>query len=105
MWFVSDLHEIGSCANERVRPARAGHVPGKQVRPQPKQNCRLAKKIRTMWCCRNFRAEGAQKYGPGRVSSYRQQQKQIEVLTAMVQKVSDQLELSKPAPQIVANNQ
>jgi hypothetical protein len=22
MWFVSDLHEIGSCANERVRPAR-----------------------------------------------------------------------------------
>jgi Chaperone of endosialidase len=33
------------------------------------------------------------------------QQKQIEALTAGLQKVSDQLELSKPAPQIVLNNQ
>jgi hypothetical protein len=33
------------------------------------------------------------------------QQKQIEALTAGLQKVSDQLELSKPAPQIVGNNQ
>jgi hypothetical protein len=32
-----------------------------------------------------------------------QQQKQIEVLTATVQKVSDQIALSKPAPQLVAN--
>jgi Chaperone of endosialidase len=31
------------------------------------------------------------------------QQKQIEALTAGLQKVSDQLELSKPAPQVVAN--
>jgi uncharacterized coiled-coil protein SlyX len=31
------------------------------------------------------------------------QQKQIEALTATVQKVSDRLELSKPAPQVVAN--
>jgi uncharacterized coiled-coil protein SlyX len=31
------------------------------------------------------------------------QQKQIEALTATVQKVSDQLALSKPAPQLVAN--
>ena len=32
-----------------------------------------------------------------------QQQKQIETLTATVQKVSDQVALSKPAPQLVAN--
>ncbi len=32
-----------------------------------------------------------------------QQQKQIETLTAIVQKVSDQVALSKPAPQLVAN--
>src|SRR5256714_10368909 len=32
-----------------------------------------------------------------------QQQKQIEALTATVQKVSDQISLSKPAPQLVAN--
>jgi trimeric autotransporter adhesin len=32
-----------------------------------------------------------------------QQQKQIETLTATVQKVSDQFALSKPAPQLVAN--
>jgi len=31
------------------------------------------------------------------------QQKQIEALTATVQKVSDQVALSKPAPQLVAN--
>ena len=34
-----------------------------------------------------------------------QQQKQIEALTAGLQKVSDQLELSRPAPQTVGNNQ
>jgi hypothetical protein len=33
------------------------------------------------------------------------QQKQIEALTTGFQKVSDQLELSKPAPATVANNQ
>jgi uncharacterized coiled-coil protein SlyX len=32
------------------------------------------------------------------------QQKQIEALTTGLQKVSDQLELSKPAPQMVDNN-
>jgi hypothetical protein len=32
-----------------------------------------------------------------------QQQKQIEALAATVQKVSDQIALSKPAPQLVAN--
>jgi len=32
-----------------------------------------------------------------------QQQKQIEALTATVKKVSDQLELTKAAPQLVAN--
>jgi hypothetical protein len=32
-----------------------------------------------------------------------QEQKQIEVLTATVQKVSDQITLAKPAPQLVAN--
>jgi trimeric autotransporter adhesin len=32
-----------------------------------------------------------------------QQQKQIETLTAAVKKVSDQVALSKPAPQLVAN--
>ena len=32
-----------------------------------------------------------------------QQQKQIEALTATVQKVSDQIALSKPGPQLVAN--
>jgi cytochrome c biogenesis protein ResB len=31
------------------------------------------------------------------------QQKRIEALTATVQKVSDQIALSKPAPQLVAN--
>jgi len=34
-----------------------------------------------------------------------QQQKQIEALTAGLQKVSGQLEASKPAPQVVTNNQ
>ncbi len=34
-----------------------------------------------------------------------QQQKQIEALTAGLQKVSDRLELSKSAPQLVADNQ
>jgi Chaperone of endosialidase len=33
------------------------------------------------------------------------QQKQIEALTAGFQKVSDRLELSKPVPEIVRNNQ
>ena len=32
-----------------------------------------------------------------------QQQKQIEALTATVQRVNDQVALSKPAPQLVAN--
>jgi uncharacterized coiled-coil protein SlyX len=32
-----------------------------------------------------------------------QQQKQIEALTAGLQKVSAQLEVSKPAPQVVTN--
>ena len=34
-----------------------------------------------------------------------EQQKQIEALTAGLQKVSDQLELSKPGPRIVVNKQ
>ncbi len=34
-----------------------------------------------------------------------QQQKQIEALTASLQKVSDRLEVSKAGPQMVANNQ
>ena len=34
-----------------------------------------------------------------------EQQKQIEALTTGLQKVSDQLELSKPAPQILVNKQ
>jgi len=34
-----------------------------------------------------------------------QQQKQIEALTATVQKVSNQLELNKAAQQVVASNQ
>jgi hypothetical protein len=34
-----------------------------------------------------------------------QQQTQIETLSAGLQKVSNQLELSKPAPQLVADNQ
>jgi uncharacterized coiled-coil protein SlyX len=33
------------------------------------------------------------------------QQKQIEALTTGLQKVSDQLELNKPAPQTIADNQ
>jgi septal ring factor EnvC (AmiA/AmiB activator) len=36
-------------------------------------------------------------------AEFAQQQKQIEVLTATVQKMSDQVALSKPAPQLVAN--
>jgi predicted RNase H-like nuclease (RuvC/YqgF family) len=36
-------------------------------------------------------------------TSVMQQQKQIEALTATFQKVSDQVALSKPAPQLVAN--
>jgi len=35
--------------------------------------------------------------------TFAQQQKQIEALTVTVQKVSDQIALSKPAPQLVAN--
>jgi hypothetical protein len=36
-------------------------------------------------------------------ASVMQQQKQIEALTATVQKVSDQIALSKPGPHLVAN--
>ena len=36
-------------------------------------------------------------------AKFAQQQKQIEALTATVQKVSDQIALSKRAPQLVAN--
>ena len=36
-------------------------------------------------------------------SKIAQQQKQIEALTATVQKVTDQIAHSKPAPQLVAN--
>jgi trimeric autotransporter adhesin len=36
-------------------------------------------------------------------AKFAQQQKQIEALTAIVQKVSDQVALSKPVPQLVAN--
>jgi septal ring factor EnvC (AmiA/AmiB activator) len=36
-------------------------------------------------------------------SKFGQQQKQIEALTATVQKVRDQVALSKPAPQLAAN--
>jgi septal ring factor EnvC (AmiA/AmiB activator) len=36
-------------------------------------------------------------------SKFANQQKQIETLAATVQKVSDQVALSKPAPQLVAN--
>ena len=36
-------------------------------------------------------------------ATFAQQQKQIESLAATVQKVSDQVALSKPAPQLVAN--
>jgi hypothetical protein len=38
-------------------------------------------------------------------STVAQQQKQIEALAARIQKVNDQMELSRPAPQVVANNQ
>jgi hypothetical protein len=38
-------------------------------------------------------------------TSVARQQKQIEALTAGLQKVSAQLEVSKPAPQMVNNNQ
>ena len=38
-----------------------------------------------------------------RATIAKQQQKQIEALTATVRKVSDQVALSKPAPQLVAN--
>jgi len=38
-------------------------------------------------------------------SKFAQQQKQIEALTAGLQKVSAQLEANKPAPQVVLNNQ
>jgi len=36
-------------------------------------------------------------------AKFAQQQKQIEALTATVQKVCERVELSKPAPQLVAN--
>ena len=38
-------------------------------------------------------------------STIAQQQKEIKALTAGLQKVSDELVLSKPAPQMVLNNQ
>jgi hypothetical protein len=37
-------------------------------------------------------------------TKFAQQQKQIEALTATVQKVSNQIALSKTAPQLVANH-
>jgi hypothetical protein len=37
-------------------------------------------------------------------SKFGEQQKQIEALTAGLQKVNAQLEASKPTPQVVANN-
>jgi len=38
-------------------------------------------------------------------SKFAQQQKQIEALTAGLQKVSAQFEMSRPAPQVVDNRQ
>jgi len=38
-------------------------------------------------------------------SKIAEQQKQIEALTAGLQRVSAQVEVSKPAPQMVVNNQ
>jgi len=38
-------------------------------------------------------------------STVAQQQKGMEALTAGLQKMSDQLEISRPAPQLVGNNQ
>jgi hypothetical protein len=38
-------------------------------------------------------------------SKFAHQQKQIEALSATVQRVSDRLELNRPAPQVVANDQ
>jgi hypothetical protein len=38
-------------------------------------------------------------------SKIAEQQKQIEALTAGLQRVSAQVEVSKPAPQMVINNQ
>jgi len=38
-------------------------------------------------------------------SKFAQQQKQIEALTAGLQKVSAQVEMSRPAPQVVDNRQ
>ena len=38
-------------------------------------------------------------------SKFAQQQKQIETLTAGLQKVSARIDLNKPVPQTVANNQ
>jgi len=38
-------------------------------------------------------------------AKFAQQQKQIEVLTATAQKVSEQIALSKAAPQVVVNDQ
>jgi hypothetical protein len=46
------------------------------------------------------RAEQQRKQFEGK---FAQQQKQIDALTATVQKVSDQIALSKPAPQLVTN--
>ena len=37
--------------------------------------------------------------------NFAEQQKQIEVLTAGLQKVSRQAEMSRPAPQMIVNNQ
>ena len=59
--------------------------------------------------CRNWRRTSAQqqKHFDSALAKHEttiaQQQKQIEALTATVQKVSDQIALNKPAPQLVAN--
>jgi uncharacterized coiled-coil protein SlyX len=44
-----------------------------------------------------------QKHIAAHQATVAQQQKQIEALTATVRKVSDQIALGKPAPQLVAN--
>jgi Chaperone of endosialidase/Fibronectin type III domain len=50
------------------------------------------------------KAQGQERKAQKQEAMIAQQQKQIEVLTAAVEKVSNQMKLSKPPPQMVTNN-
>jgi uncharacterized coiled-coil protein SlyX len=69
----------------------------KEHRTVEEQNCKVEKQETTITQLKSSAAK--------QEATIAKQQKQIEALTTGLQKVSDRLELSRPARQVVAHNQ